>query len=228
VIETTETADPRARFVLTFEPFSCLPGWIREGYLEGRIRLLPFPGSLVLWGSPKILRLQRELPLASQIPLQVIARRRAGFTGIRVPQSGWFHQPSPTHREPDIQRELLRLTFTRSHRMDRLQRYVDELEHLTRSDHVVRVLFGADPDAIGLYDKPMARNCQIWTEGYDLLLDGPRATPREIGCAAQTVSGGGSSATGSSTPPCEWVFTRCTGTGPSWRGRMPQPGQSTQ
>ena len=32
-------------------------------------------------------------------------------------------------------------------------------------------------DAMGLYDKPMARNVQLWTDDYQLLLDGPHATP---------------------------------------------------
>ena len=47
-------------------------------------------------------------------------------------------------------------------------------------DKLLHVLFSSLPDDLGLYGKPMARNCQLWTHDSRLLLDGPRATPAEI------------------------------------------------
>src|SRR5205823_6577440 len=39
--------------------------------------------------------------------------------------------------------------------------------------------------------KPMARNVQLWTQDFRLLLDGPRATRNEIDFACQAVKHGG-------------------------------------
>ena len=44
---------------------------------------------------------------------------------------------------------------------------------------------------MGLYGKPMARNAQIWTDDFRLLLDGPRATAAELRRAAERLAGGG-------------------------------------
>ena len=37
------------------------------------------------------------------------------------------------------------------------------------------MLFSSFPDDLDLYDKPQARNVQLWTEWGELLLDGPHA-----------------------------------------------------
>ena len=58
-------------------------------------------------------------------------------------------------------------------------------------DHVAHVLFSALPDDVGLYGKPMARNAQIWTHGFRLLLDGPRADRKAILRAAAALEEGG-------------------------------------
>ena len=47
------------------------------------------------------------------------------------------------------------------------------------------------PDDLGLYNKPMARNAQLWTDALRLLLDGPNATPDQIDHAAAAVAQGG-------------------------------------
>ncbi len=39
------------KYLLTFEPFERLSPAIRKAYLAGELHLLPFPGSLVFWGS---------------------------------------------------------------------------------------------------------------------------------------------------------------------------------
>src|SRR5262249_682593 len=65
----------KVRYLLTFRPFGRLPATVRKAYLAGELHLLPFPGSLVFWGAPPYARLQREFPLAHQIPLLSIFSR---------------------------------------------------------------------------------------------------------------------------------------------------------
>ena len=57
------------RYLLTFRPFSLLPEAVQEAYLAGTLHLVPFPGSLVFWGVPGYRKLQKQLPLAQQMPL---------------------------------------------------------------------------------------------------------------------------------------------------------------
>ena len=56
----------------------------------------------------------------------------------------------------------------------------DELALIGKEDKMLHVLFSTIPDDLMLYDKPMARNVQLWTENGHLLLDGPNATPEQI------------------------------------------------
>ena len=85
------------RYLLTFRPFGSLPPAIQRAYLAGELHLLPFPGSLVFWGAPPYLDLQRELPLAVQIPLLHLFPRHEDPCSLRVPQAGWMHEPHPDH-----------------------------------------------------------------------------------------------------------------------------------
>jgi hypothetical protein len=139
---------------------------------------------------PTYLRLAAELPSAMQIPL-LRATRRFGGPGIKVPQSGWMHEPGPGHLAHDFPGALIGDTFTRTHRWDRVHRYEDELAVLAHRDRVVRVLFSTDLDAMGLYDKPLARNAQVWTRDFRIVLDGPNATPEQIQRAKGAVLAGG-------------------------------------
>ncbi|HEV3167961.1 MAG TPA: M28 family peptidase, partial [Isosphaeraceae bacterium] len=66
-----------------------------------------------------------------------------------------------------------------------------ELPITTREDKLAHVLFSTRPEDVGLYGKPMARNVQIWTDDFQLLLDGPNATSTQIEHAAQALSEGG-------------------------------------
>ena len=181
----------KVRYLLTFRPFSLLPPQVRANYLAGRLHLLPFPGSLVFWGMPTYARLQKELPLAGQIPLLRLVPRRAGAEGVRVPQSGWLHEPHPDVDPAEIQKELLLHEYTRSHRWDRNRRSDDELALNPRLEKIARVLFSTDLEVMGLYDKPMARNCQLWTRDFELLLDGPNATVEELKKAEAAILAGG-------------------------------------
>ncbi len=179
------------RYLLTFRPFSRLPATVRERYLAGKLALLPFPGSLVFWGMPDYLRLQEQLPMGLQMPLLGLVTRHGGPGGIRVPQSGWLHEPRRDQEAAKIQEDLLLNTYRRTHRWDRVHRYEDAVAKSTRVDKMTQVLFGTALDTLGLYDKPMARNCQLWTENVQLLLDGPNATGKEIDQAANVVVEGG-------------------------------------
>ncbi len=179
------------RYVLTFRPFAALPAQLRRAYLAGDLHLLPFPGSLIFWQTQSYLRLQQELPLALQIPLLHVVARREGPGGLRIPQSGWMHEPRPDAPEPDDLHGPIRNSYKRTHRWARILRHEDELALQAREDKLTRVLFSAGPEDVELYGKPMARNVQIWTHDYHLLLDGPRASRDEIYSALETVAKGG-------------------------------------
>ncbi len=179
------------RYMLCFEPFATLPAAVRAAYLSGSLHLLPFPGSLLFWGTPSYLELRRELPLAVQIPfLQMIARHE-GPQGVRVPQSGWMHEPVPGGTEPDHRHGPIRNTYVRTHRWAKVHRHQDEVALLAREDKLAHVLFSTAPEDLDLYGKPMARNAQIWTHDHRLLLDGPRASAQEIQRAAAALALGG-------------------------------------
>jgi hypothetical protein len=179
------------RYLLTFRPFKRLPLAARVRYLAGKLALLPFPGSLVFWGIPIYLRLQEQLPMGLQMPLLRLVVRHGGPWGIRVPQSGWLHEPRRDQAASKIQEDLLLNTYRRTHRWDRVYRYEDPVAKAARVDKMTQVLFSTALDSLGLYDKPMARNCQLWTEDVQLLLDGPNASRKEIDQAATVVVEGG-------------------------------------
>lgn len=183
--------DHQVRYLLTFRPFSGLPHAVRTRYLDGRLNLLPCPHSLVFWGMPTFQRLARELPLAMQIPLLQVVARHGGPGGIRVPQSGWLHEPHPRLDPSTIERELIVDTYSRINRWDRVHRHEDELSMNPRVDKVTKVLFSTAEEVLGLYDKPMARNCQVWSDDFHLLLDGPHADREELRRAqAKLIEGG--------------------------------------
>ena len=179
------------RYLLTFRPFAQLPPRIQEAYLEGRLALLPYPGSLVLWGSPHYRTLNSGLRGAIQIPLLLRIARHEGRNGIRVPQSGWMHEPVPGHEQHAPELGPLRNTFRRSHRWEKLERDDDTLS-VAREDAVHKVLFSAHPDDIGLYGKPMARNAQVWSDSFESVLDGPTADGADLHRALECMKRGGS------------------------------------
>jgi hypothetical protein len=180
-----------AKYLLTFRPFGSLPEAVRRAYLAGELHLLPFPGSLVFWGAPPYLQLRRELPLAMQIPLLHMFPRHEHPYSLRVPQAGWMHEPHPKHPLPDPERLPLRNTYRRTHRWAKVLRNEDELAVADGEDRVAHVLFSTAADDLGLYGKPMARNAQIWTHDFRLLLDGPRADAGAIERAAAVLGEGG-------------------------------------
>ena len=179
------------RYLLTFRPFSLLPPAIQQRYLSGQLVLLPFPGSLVFWGMPGFIKLQKEMPLAIQLSLQRLAARHGGPHGMRVPQSGRFHEPGTKLKLPEVGENLLLNTYKRTSRWDRTHRYENELIVSAIEDKVANVLFSTKLSVMGLYNKPMAKNCQLWTGDSHVLLDGPTASREALEKAADTVAEGG-------------------------------------
>ncbi|NVO10906.1 MAG: M28 family peptidase [Bacteroidales bacterium] len=178
------------RYLLTFLPFSNLPDTVKQLYLSGKLALLPFPGSLVFWGMPTYRKLRYELPMAMQIPLLKLVSRHSGHGGLRVPQSGWLHEHRPGNHN-DIQHDLVNNTYHRTHRWQRVHVHEDELLSHPRVANLNKVLFSTELDSMGLYDKPMVRNCQIWTRDFKLLIDGPRANSHAIAKVETTLGQGG-------------------------------------
>ncbi len=178
------------RTLVTFEPFAQLPTGVRKAYLSGELVLVPSPASLVLFEHPRYRALGRELPRAAQIPLLHLFPRVEGSCAIRIPQSGWLDEFDPvTGRSPHGHRVVSHVT--RTHRWQRVARDAGIHGDGMYTDKVSVALFSTDPEAIGLYDKPLARNSQIWTEDYKLLLDGPRADRAALQRAAAVVDAGG-------------------------------------
>src|SRR5262249_26948040 len=129
------------RFLLTFRPFASLPPGVKKGYLAGELHLLPFPGSLLFWHASPYVQLQSQLPLAMQVPLLHRCARHAGWLGLRVPQSGWLHEPRDKEDKPDEHTGPVRNTYTRDHRWARIFRHEDELAVMARQEKLTDVLF---------------------------------------------------------------------------------------
>jgi hypothetical protein len=176
------------RYLLTFRPFPRLPAAVRKAYLGGELHLLPYPGSLVFWGSAAYRRLAKDLPFAVQLPLLHLLERYEGPHGIRVPQAGWVQEPAPGQERSADPHGLARGTYKRTH--SHAARGEDALAN-AREDHLSQVLFCTDPHVLSLYDKPQARNAQIWTADFRRLLDGPAAGLDDVRRAAAAFAEGG-------------------------------------
>ena len=190
ILKAGSSAD-EVKYLLTFKPFGQLPGEIKVKYLSGNLVLIPFPGSLVFWGMPGYNRLKKELPTASQIPLLNLVARNRGLNGLRVPQAGWIHEPHPDNKNLIINENLVQNSYHRTHRWQKVHRYQDELNITARKVKLIKALFSTEPDAMGLYDKPLACNSQLWTDHFDLLLDGTVAGKKKIMEVEKTLLKGG-------------------------------------
>ncbi len=179
------------KYLLTFRPFSTLPEIVRKNYLSGTMSLIPFPGSLAFWGMPGYRKLKHELTVLGQIPLLNLVPRSRGIGGLKVPQTGWVYEHHPGHEGLVMNESLIQNSFHRTHRWERIHRYQDELNETTGIADLVKALFSTESDALGLYDKPLARNSQIWNHNFELLLDGPSATRTQISKAEKTIFEGG-------------------------------------
>ncbi len=181
----------KVHYLLTFVPFALLPAVVQERYLAGQLNLLPFPGSLVFWGAPIYARLQKQLPFAFQLPLQRVIGRHSGPEGLRVPQSGWLQEPRRDQAESAVQSDLLLNTYRRTSRWNRVRRDQDAVAPTAKVQKIAQALFSTALDDLDLYNKPMARNCQLWDEKAEFVFDGPSASRRQIQQAVETISEGG-------------------------------------
>jgi hypothetical protein len=129
--------------------------------------------------------------MAIQLCLQRVVARHGGPEGMKVPQSGWFYESGKGYNALEVQKSLLLNSYKRTSRWDRVRRYENEIVLSTIEDTIGRTLFGIQSDIMGLYGKPMARNCQLWTPDSKLLLDGPRATREELERASRVIAEGG-------------------------------------
>jgi hypothetical protein len=190
-IEKDDSSFMNVRYLLSFRPFSQMSETLKSKYLSGSLSLIPFPGSLVFWGMPGYLRLKKALPVTAQIPLLNLVARNRGIGGLRVTQSGWFHEPHPGNKDLKMNESLIKDTYHRTHRWQRVQRYQDELNEVAHKVRLIKALFSTEPDSMGLYDKPLACNSQIWNNKFEPLLDGPRAGRRKIMEVEKTLLKGG-------------------------------------
>ncbi|MCE9573975.1 MAG: hypothetical protein K8W52_12570, partial [Deltaproteobacteria bacterium] len=173
------------RVLITFRPARRLPAAIAVAVARGAIALVPSPEALVFAGHRGYRRLARALPDAMQLPLARVVPLGCG--GLRVPQSGWIIE----HADEREGRHGARVErVRRTHRWQRVRRDADDVADAYDA-RVADALFATDAETLGLYDKPMARNAQVWTEGYDLVLDGPRASRERLAEAARRVAAGG-------------------------------------
>ena len=179
------------KYLLTFRPFNKMPESVKFKYLSGTLSLIPFPGSLVFWGMPGYLRLKKELPITAQIPLLNLVARNRGIGGLRVTQSGWLHEPHPGSKDLIINANLIHDSYSRTHRWQRVHRYQDELNEVAHKVRLIKALFSTEPDSMGLYNKPLASNSQLWNNNFELLLDGPKAGRRKIMEVEKTLLKGG-------------------------------------
>jgi hypothetical protein len=175
--------------LVTFVPFARLDPSIRAAYLTGALQLVPHPASLVFFEHPRYRELARELPRATQIPLLHVFPRVETSCAIRIPQSGWLDEDDPAMHGKHGHKVVNHVV--RTHRWQRVWRDADIHGDGAYTDRVSVALFSTDPDVLGLYDKPLARNVQIWTEDYALLLDGSRCDRKQLAHAAGTVDRGG-------------------------------------
>jgi len=168
--------------IVTFRPFATLPPPVREAYLARRVRLAPSPGGMIFFEHAGYRRLAQTLPRATQIPLLHLFPRVEGGYALRIPQSGWLDEEGAGHKVAG--------RVARTHRWERKRRDAGVADGAWE-DAVSTALFATDPEVLGLYGKPMARNVQLWRPDYRLLLDGPRASALELERAASFTDRGG-------------------------------------
>jgi hypothetical protein len=179
------------KYLLTFRPFDRLPSAIKEKYAAGKLYIIPFPGNMVMWGFQEYIRLQKTLHNAIQIPMLRLVRRDQGIGGIRVPQSGWVFQQGIKGAKSRVLEEFIVNNYIRTSRFDRFHRHEDGLIMSKKIDPVIETLFSTSLRALDLYNKPMARNSQIFSEALELVLDGPTADRKKIGEAVLQIMEGG-------------------------------------
>jgi hypothetical protein len=183
-----DTPIEHVQALVTFDPFSRLPEAVRHAYVEGSLAIVPTPATLVLFEHPRYRALAADLPRARQIPLLHLFPRVERSCGIRIPQSGWLDESDAATQKHG---HKIVSHIVRTHRWQRVARDADVHGDGAYTDKVSVALFSTEPIAIDLYDKPLARNAQVWNEHYKLVLDGWYSDREQIERAARVVDAGG-------------------------------------
>ena len=166
-LRTHALGDALPHVLVTFEPFAKLPQPVRDAYIAGKLALVPTPASLVFFEHPQYKKLAEHMPRAMQVPLLHLFPRVESAYAIRIPQSGWLDEHDPATSGHKVVGEVVR-----THRWQRVERDEGIAGDGAYTDKVSVALFSTEPAAVDLYDKPIARNSQIWNERYELVLDG--------------------------------------------------------
>ncbi len=148
--------DPKATYLFTFLPISAWPKKLREDYSKGKLVAIPHPLSLAFSGSPFFQKLGLSgVPLSQE--LSQFSKHVEGLSPYGLQILG-------------VQKKNFRF----ANRARRQSQQIDFLDSV----------FTTDPDLLGLYNKPLAKNLQMWGVGGELegefLLDGPTATSEEL------------------------------------------------
>src|SRR4029079_13506752 len=133
------------KYVVTFRKFGRLPASVRDGYLAGRVALLPFPGSLVFWGVGRARQIYPQLPLGLQIPLFANVHRHETPIGIRGPQGGVLQQPTADRPAYENTSGQMRNAYRRTHRWEKVLRDEGELGHARQEAFGRKAVFSTPP-----------------------------------------------------------------------------------
>ena len=156
------------QYLLTFRPFSLLPEHIQRLYFEGKLHLFPirvrsFIGARRITARSIFRSHGRSFCRRSSrvMPVRVASacRNRAGCIIMASTICIWAKAKD---------------TYRRTHRWQRMHRE-DDSTTFACEDQIHKVLFSTQPDDVGLYGKPLARNSQIWSAHFHPVLHGPSA-----------------------------------------------------
>ena len=180
-------------YLLTFRPSAGCRRAVREGLPRRATAPVAVPRQPLFWGVAGLRKLQAELPLAVQVPLPWPSCPARGAGGFRVPQSGFLHEP--TAGQPDAGTRPATSSRTPTSGPTAGTRSCatrTSWPWLGKEHSLLHVLFSTIPDDLDLYDKPMARNVQLWTEDYRPAARRARTRrPRQLKHAMRTVQAGG-------------------------------------
>lgn len=134
------------RYLLTFEPWRNWPKSLQEEYLrrgnsKTPLFVFPHPSSLIFSHAPFFERLAHEVPSARELPLALVLGTWAGDLDLGPMALKVLGTDRKTHR------------FMKTRRPHTA---------LLDGDELLSELFGTGPTEVGLYDKPSARNRQMW------------------------------------------------------------------
>ena len=157
----------RTKYLLTFRPFGQLPKNVRRAYLAGDLQLLPFPGCSCSGAQPVSCSCATNCPWPCRFPCSHLFPRRenpfrpAGAAGGLDARAA--SRPSrPRSRQRPAPQHVPRA------------RIAGAASIATRTSWPLPTAKTAWPtcssatlpDDLGLYDKPMARNAQVWTHDF--------------------------------------------------------------